>query len=371
MNPGARRPVCTLFICLALLASALGAQTPSRSTATPARFKAIFEPVSYPQDLELTDVVFVNDSVGWASGAAGTILNTRNGGKTWTAQLGGDPQGADRPIADLRFLSDKVGFATQSTNSGDHRLYHTADGETWSESGTVGQHRGDFQFTSAENGVYLSGKNIFHTTDGGKNWKSVYSCDISVAVKGLTRNAACHLESVSFPTSQIGYAVSRNLEQAAFVIAKTTNGGAEWTAWTIPDPAASAEYVVFTNENTGFIRMWGGKIYVTRDGGKTWAGVAGATLEGGKAAKVKFVDGEVGWGMSPYGSFIYTVDGGKRWMSRKLQFPAVINGFTLTSRSRGYVAGEHGMVYRYRIVPIGYKAANMIDAPAMPVGSAK
>ncbi|MBC8137249.1 MAG: hypothetical protein H8F28_15320 [Fibrella sp.] len=371
MNSRAQQPLCTVLTGLALLASALGAQTPSGSTATPARFKAIFEPVSYPQDLELTDIVFVNDSVGWASGAAGTILNTRNGGKTWTAQLGGDPRGAGRPIAELRFLSDKVGFAAQSTDGGDHRLYQTTDGETWSESGTVGQHRGDFQFTSAENGVYLYGKEIFHTTDGGKNWKSVYSCDISVVVQGLTRNAACHLESVHFPAPQIGYSVSRNLENAAFVIAKTTNGGADWTAWAVPDPAASAEYIVFTDENTGFIKMWGGKIYSTRDGGKTWAGVAGATLEGGKAAKVKFVDREVGWGMSPYGSLIYTVDGGKRWMSRKLQFPAGINGFTLTSRRRGYVAGEHGMVYRYSIVPIGHKAANMIEAPAMPAGSAR
>lgn len=365
MNSRAQRQLCTLT-GLALLVSALGAQTPA-----PARFKAIFEPVSYPQDLELTDIVFVNDSVGWVSGAAGTILNTRNGGKTWTAQLGGDPQGADRPIAQLRFLSDKIGFAAQSTNSGDHRLYRTTDGETWSESGTVGQHRGDFQFTSAENGVYLYGKEILHTTDGGKNWKSVYSCDVSVAVKGLTKNATCHLESVAFPTPQIGYAVSRNLEQTAFVIAKSTNGGAEWTAWTIPDPAASAEYIVFTDETTGFVRMWGGKIYSTPDGGKTWAVVAGPTLEGGKAAKLKFVDRELGWGMSPYGLLTYTVDGGKRWMSRKLQFPAGINGFSLTSRSGGYVAGEHGMVYRYRIVPINYKAANMIDAPAMPARSAR
>ncbi len=370
MNSRPQRPLCALLTGLALLASAIDAQTPSRSTATPARFKAIFEPVSYPQDLKLTDVVFVNDSVGWASGGAATILYTSNGGKTWAPQLGGDPQGAERPIYDLRFVSPIVGFATQGTG-GEQRLLRTTDGQTWSETGTAGQHRGDIQFTSAESGVYVSGENIFYTSDAGKNWKTAYTCNITLDVQGLSRNAKCHFEGASFPTPRIGYAISRNVGETAFVIAKTTDGGSNWTAWTIPEPRLGGEHIVFTDENTGFVKMWGGTILSTRDGGKTWTGVPGVKLEGGKQARIKFVDREVGWGISPYGTFIYTVDGGKRWMSRKLKFPAGINGFTLTSRTRGYVVGEHGMVYRYRIVPIDHKAANIIDAPAMPAGSAK
>jgi photosystem II stability/assembly factor-like uncharacterized protein len=105
--------------------------------------------VNYTQDLEINDIVFVNDSVGWAGGAAGSILHTTNRGKTWTAQLGGDPKSSDRPISDLRFVNDHTGFAVQTTGVGDHRLYRTTDGETWAESGTVGQHRDDYQFTSA------------------------------------------------------------------------------------------------------------------------------------------------------------------------------------------------------------------------------
>lgn len=355
----------SLFVGFFLISAAGAAQPTSRTAATQQKFKAIFEAVNYPQDLELHDVVFVNDSVGWAAGAAGTILFTRDHGKTWTAQLGGDPKGADRPIVDLRFVKDKVGFAVQSKASGDHRLYRTMDGETWTESGTVGQHRGDYQFTSAENGVYLHGEDIYHTKDGGKTWTNAYKCQVNVTVQGLSRNSSCHFESVSFATPQIGYAVSRDVGTTAFVVAKTTNGGAEWTTSTIPEPNVSAEYVVFLDENNGFVRMWGGKIYATRDGGKTWTGVAGAVLEGGKAAKLRFVDGRLGWGVSPYGTFIHTSDGGKRWMTRQIKFPATINAFTLPSKTAGYVVGEHGMVYRYRIVPIAYKGANVIEAPAM------
>ena len=32
--------------------------------------------------------------------------------------------------------------------------------------------------------------------------------------------------------------------------------------------------------------------------------------------------------------------------------PAGINASSLPARDRGYVVGDHGMVYRYRIVPI-------------------
>lgn len=362
----------TLSIGFMSFASDIAAQAKPRTTAAtaPSRFRAIFEPVNYPQDLEITDVVFVNDSVGWASAAAATILYTSNGGKTWTPQLGGDPQGAERAIDGLRFVSPTIGFATQSTG-GTHRLLRTTDGQNWSETGTAGQHRGDIQFTSAESGVYVSGEEIFHTSDAGKNWKTAYTCSITLDVQGLSRNAKCHFEGVSFPTPLIGYAVSRNVERTAFVVGKTTDGGSNWTTWTIQEPKLGGEYIVFTDENTGFIKMWGGTVLSTRDGGKTWAGVPGVKLEGGKQARIKFVDREVGWGLSPYGNLIYTTDGGRRWASRMLKFPATINGFSVPSRNRGYVSGEHGMIYRYRIVPADYKASNIIEAPAISGGSVR
>jgi hypothetical protein len=33
------------------------------------------------------------------------------------------------------------------------------------------------------------------------------------------------------------------------------------------------------------------------------------------------------------------------------------------------VVGDHGMVYRYRVVPIDYAGKNIIDAPMMPAAS--
>jgi photosystem II stability/assembly factor-like uncharacterized protein len=67
--------------------------------------------------------------------------------------------------------------------------------------------------------------------------------------------------------------------------------------------------------------------------------------------RIVFSGPEVGW--SFYGKLMsYTTDGGRRWASREIAFPAEVNAFCLPTSQRGYVVGDHGMIYRYRIVPV-------------------
>jgi photosystem II stability/assembly factor-like uncharacterized protein len=61
----------------------------------------------------------------------------------------------------------------------------------------------------------------------------------------------------------------------------------------------------------------------------------------------------------------FTSDGGKRWNTAEIRFPADVYSSSLPARDRGYVVGEHGMIYRYRIVPIGYNVKGMIPAPTI------
>jgi hypothetical protein len=63
----------------------------------------------------------------------------------------------------------------------------------------------------------------------------------------------------------------------------------------------------------------------------------------------------------------YTTDGGRRWTSRSFQFPTGVQAFSLPRRDRGYAVGDHGMIYRYRVVPATQTVAKSIAAPAMPV----
>ncbi|HUF23763.1 MAG TPA: YCF48-related protein [Vicinamibacterales bacterium] len=332
------------------------------------KFKAIFEPVNYSQDLRLHDVGFATDDIGWAVGDAGTILHSRDGGKTWTPQLGGDKENAAADVQHIRVLSEKVAFAAQP-GGGDHALLRTTDGENWTQSGTVGQHRGDFEFTSADVGAYVSGDGIFHTVNAGKAWKEVYTCRLSLTIEGLARQVSCHFEDLNFPTLQVGYAISRVIGKTTFIIAKTTDGGATWTPWPV-EMEYGGEHLYFLDDRRGFAKMWGGAVLRTDDGGKTWTAIAGLKLLGGKRARIDFADSEVGWGIENK-TMAFTTDGGRRWTTRTLTFPTGVNAFSLPSRQRGYVVGDHGMVYRYRVVPTDYSVPGMIAAPMMPASAPK
>ena len=350
-----------IFLALGLCAQTLAAQAAPPQQEKP-RYKGIFEPVSYPEDILFEDVFFVSEDVGWVSGAAGTILKTTDGGETWTPQLGGDPQSTERRISELQFIDSSHGWARRGA-----ALLRTTDGENWEEANPrFSGHIAAFAFTSPVNGVYIYGDQIHRTQDGGKTWKQVFSCALRIQAQGMTQNVRCHFEYLHFPTPQVGYALARELGAGLWAVAKTKDGGETWMVWAVEGERGAKDHsAFFLDENTGYAVLWGAKLHRSTDGGQSWTGVA-ATV----GSKIRFADAEVGW--SPYYSnghhLAWTTDGGKRWLSRPVALPSAarIHGFSIPSRQRAYVVGDHGMIYRYRVVPVEYSVAGGIDAPAMP-----
>jgi hypothetical protein len=62
----------------------------------------------------------------------------------------------------------------------------------------------------------------------------------------------------------------------------------------------------------------------------------------------------------------YSFNGGRTFASRPLGLPAQARAVAFPDPRHGYLVGQHGMVYRYRIVPIDYSSQGMIAAPAAP-----
>jgi photosystem II stability/assembly factor-like uncharacterized protein len=326
-----------------------GAQETSRP-----KFKAIWEPVSYKEDIRLLDAYFVSEEEGWVSGDAGTILHTKNGGNSWTAELGGDPHAQGEQLIRV-FFSDATHGWAQSSGS----MFRTTDGETWQQVG--GDVRGYAVFLSREKGFRIYGGRMFSTNDGGKSWKEMFICHAKMEVQGLTQERGCDFLALHFPSPTVGYALG-----SPRIMYKTVDGGATWNVSVGPEePGDQRVYdVFFVDENTGYHVRSGGKLFKTTDGGQTWQGLI-ATLNPTGITKVKFVDREVGWSFAGV-NWAYTVDAGKHWTSRQFRFPADVMSFSLPTRSRAYVVGDHGMIYRYRVVPIDYTAKGMIEAPMMP-----
>jgi photosystem II stability/assembly factor-like uncharacterized protein len=368
----------TFLICSTILAAQTRKTAEKSAPATQqnaqAKFKAIWEPANYKEDLNLTDVFFVSEKEGWITGEHGTILYTKDGGDTWTPQLGGDPQSAEGKIHTLRFVDATHGWADQ--DGGDGKLLRTSDGQNWEQIGKLGDQYGgwdDYLFTSDKVGIQIrrngqGAGDIAQSGDSGKTWKSVLpQCSAKMEVQGLTREVGCTLKSVHFPSPTVGYAIGTAAK--ALFVERTDDGGQNWKVFVIPDVATDnstyfRQEVFFTSENTGFVTMDDGKILSTSDGGQNWHGLVGSAR-----GKIKFADPEVGWSFNG-NKLTYTANGGKIWSSRDIRFPTEVVAFGLPSRQRGYVVGQHGMVYRYRIVPYAYTAKGIIDAPIMPAASA-
>lgn len=357
------------FGFLLVLPVLLSAQGPAKKAApeTQAKFKAIWEPVNVKEDLALTSVHFVSPDEGWVAGGAtsmngGVILHTSDGGTTWEIQLG-DPASADRGYDHLLFLDAKTGFAVQSTASGDHRLLRTTDGKTWAPVGVVKQHRTSYQFVSPTVGFVSAGNDILRTSDGGKKWDPVYQCRVKAEVQGLTREIPCQVSALHFADANNGFGVTRALDREAGVaFVKTSDGGTKWSASVIlPGENGHEAALHFLDQNNGLVRMQNGKIYRTSDAGDTWAEVPGE-IDG--KPDFSFADAQIGWA-AKYQKILYTRDGGKTWLSSATKFPTMIDDSSLPARDRGYVVGEHGMVYRYRIVPADFTAKGMLAAPAI------
>jgi len=332
----------------------------SRAPSSQVKYKGIWEPISYPDDLQFYDVFFTTADEGWIAGGAselsgGVILHTTDGGDRWEIQLG-DPQSSDSAFKELRFLDRTQGWAVQRTPLA-HNLMHTRDGKNWILAGEIPKHHTDYMFTSEKTGVLLEGSRINITADGGRSWKQVFECAAKVQIEGLWQNVICNWSRLQFLTPSIGYAVAGKNKNV--FLAKTSDGGATWKLL-VSELTNEADDVFFLDENTGFVRVGGpetGQLYKTADGGQTWTGMAAAP---GK--RILFADPEVGWAMN-YRKVSFTTDGGNRWNSREYPFPVPLEAFSLPQRDRGYIVGEHGMIYRYRMVPLDYAAKGMIPAP--------
>jgi photosystem II stability/assembly factor-like uncharacterized protein len=213
---------------------------------------------------------------------------------------------------------------------------------------------------------------IYRTTDGGRTWAKHWVCTAKVSLGGLSRQLPCNISQLHFPTPQVGYAVARNPCHGAGctpppLFAKTTDGGETWQAMLGPGVAEqdAVTSIFFLDENTGFARLDSKKLHMTADGGQTWRGII---AEPGEA--LRFADPMVGWGvalgMTDF-RWSYTIDGGRRWNSRDVKLPTATRAFSMPRRDRAYVVGDHGMVFRYRVVPVSHALGpNDKAVPAMP-----
>ncbi|MDX2150306.1 MAG: YCF48-related protein [Bryobacteraceae bacterium] len=338
-------------------------------TGTTPKFKAIWEPVPFNKDIELRDISCVGPETCWVAGRKSTILFTSDGGKTWKVQLGGDPEATDDDLAEIHFLDQNHGWVLTERS----RVMGTTDGNSWAELGKVPSTSKALQFISpavgfvADNSDSQTQSHWNRTDNGGKSWTRGNPCSVETTVAGLARKLGCMIGVAQFVSPSVGFlagAAPIDMGTSMAFFSKTVDGGATWNHSVIPDTKHKVDSIHFWSEKDGLAVLASGATHWTADGGATWTGSANPPSWRSFYASA---GGKMLVGVHATGRNIgYSFNGGRSFTSRPASLPAEPTAVTFYDATHGYLIGRHGMVFRYRIVPIDYSVPGMFAAAAPP-----
>lgn len=131
--------------------------------------------------VSLTDLTFVDEKTGWASGNRGAIYKTTDRGRTWTAQRSmfepAAPVDAGEAfiVGGIHFVDTLNGWASvrRAEEIGGSVIRTIDGGKNWTISASAESEKPrDIFFVSKTEGWSTRGASpfIYHTTDGGNQW---------------------------------------------------------------------------------------------------------------------------------------------------------------------------------------------------------
>ncbi len=290
--------------------------------------------VRYTSYLEVLDVNTVWALIPQADFQTGTLYHSRDGGLTWTSNpvpFGGGV---------LQFLDPSTGIALadRGAGAGSHavEILQTADGGvTWTsvfhndpslpgagDSLPLGGVKNGMTFLTPSTG-WITGTRpvdgeiyLFLTRDGGASW----SLQPVPLPAGFASNQYMPFAPIFFGQAGILplmiYAPGGEVSQVVYT---SGDGGATWTG----DPADARQVIPpgdisFADALTGFSWNGGEAFYFTRDGGLTWSSLTPSLDLSDSLNCIDFVDAGIGWALTgPFDSgltWLYqTRDGGATW----------------------------------------------------------
>ena len=230
----------------------------------------------------LRGLCVVNDKVVWASGANGTFLQTKNGGKKW--KVGTIPHAAHLDFRDIHAFDANNAMVLSAGEEA--AIYKTNDaGTTWKRSYHNTQEGVFFDgmdFADEQRGAAFSdpidGKLlIIQTKDGGNTWQNVPTESLPDCLKGEAGYAASGT-GIVYKGNQIWIATGGGAKARVF---HSANDGKTWNAYDTPMVTGNGKGIfsmTMLDELNGVV-VGGSYIdstnqvancAITADGGKTW-----------------------------------------------------------------------------------------------------
>lgn len=238
----------------------------------------------------LHDVYFLNNQIGWIAGSSGTLLSTKDGGKTWEKNK-------------------------NLNNDTFRQVYFTDDQNGW---------------LLCERDLFALGKNspsyLLKTADGGTTWERIE----------FTGNQRKRITKIFFNKYDSGSAVGEN---GAFYA--MSNDQKIWK----PQPSPAKFLLsdgIFTGEWSGVIVGAGGSIFYTEDAGLSWLKASIFGEQNAKLSAVFFINQKTGWTVGAEGKVFQTINGGKVWREQKSNVVKDLKSVFFVNTAEGWAVGSEG-----------------------------
>ncbi|HEY0156359.1 MAG TPA: YCF48-related protein [Thermoanaerobaculia bacterium] len=273
----------------------------------------------------------------WSAGAAGTILSSRDGGRSWNPQR----SGVASTLRSIAFAADRrTGWAVGEYGA----VVRTSDGgKTWTSAGVPQLSSALIEHvTVSADGTRVVMKGnadvVASTNDGGARWRAtveerfpgVSIDDYWVLTRPAEgRTSVTHHRRGGSTSSTVSVEIDAIVADGSGLnawatagfglpVARTRDGG---TTWELIRPAqlgggdpAQTTAVRFIDEHHGFAEdILPGRTFETRDGGVTWRPMPGARVASEPLTAHR--DGQRVWTASAdLGTPVRSVDGGRTWL---------------------------------------------------------
>jgi photosystem II stability/assembly factor-like uncharacterized protein len=298
-----------------------------RSNLEAAGLTAILKPYAIPG--MVYDVSCVSDSLGFAVDEIGAIYKTTDGGVTWEEKYR-----HNRPLLGVCFIDSLTGWSV----GGDTVLQTIDGGETWSpQAGTGALELFRCVFVDSLHG-WASGTSadtsasVYRTSDGGSTW----TCS-SFPMYG-------EFLGISFPDTLNGWTTGVDAGTGLGGIYRTTDGG---LSWSLQYDTSNVAFFGITFYDT--LKGWaaGGDMgtasplmLATTDGGQSWS----SQVTGGFfLTDVDFLDSLNGW-CAGFGTIRHTTNGGTNWTPQAVPAYELLIALDMLNMQHGLIGGSNGAI---------------------------
>ena len=244
---------------------------------------------------DLVSVFFNSSNSGWVAGDEGFLAFTNNGGRNWTAQK----------------------IATNETIN-------------------------EIFFRNEDNGYIVTGKKMFVTKNGGRNWD-----EILIYRPGEFKGGTPEFLSIRFTDKKRGFVVGSVLNSKEQVIdslvMQTMDGGDTWSRVIVPSKA-ELFHLDFNGSSHGWIVGDKGLILATTDNGFSWNVQSSGTDRA--LYNVDFRDDNEGYIVGGTGTILRTGNGGRNWEKIKTNFPETFLRVDFADDKNGWIVGKNGSILR-------------------------